>query len=450
MKLQGLSENLSARESAPTVKIAPPGARRHGWLLEIQDEGEVKRVPINGTLTIGSRKGANVIVDDETVSAVHAEARSLPDGVIFRDLDSTNGMWTGGGRVTEVWAGEGTTITIGQTTIVVRPTTELEDEEVLEAALSTMAGSSLAMRRIAAVVRRLSKLSAPVLIAGPTGVGKELVARALHFEGPRRVAPFLAMNVAALPRELVESELFGHERGAFTGAVQRRAGAFTEAEGGTLFLDEIGELAIEAQPKLLRALDGYEVRRVGAAGGGLKPDTRIVAATHVPLLDHVVGGRFRRDLFHRLEVFVIDIPPLHARPGDILPIAKRVLAELEGDVGRRHLTPAAIALLTAHDWPGNVRELRNVLFRAADLAGGRRWLEAAPVERALRRSAARGLTLTHEQAKQWLVLHHGNISAAARAAAMPRTTFRKLLTGTTNAEDRTPDPMRNSRSDKDD
>jgi DNA-binding NtrC family response regulator len=422
-------ESLSGSESAPTVKIAPPGARRYGWLLEIQDEGEVKRVPINGTLLIGSGRAADVIVEDDTVSALHVEARSMPDGVILRDLQSTNGMWTGGGRVTEVWAGEGTTVTIGQTTIVVRPTSELDEEEVLEAPLPSMAGGSLLMRRVAALVRRLSRLSAPVLIAGPTGVGKELVARALHLEGPRKAAPFVAMNVAALPRELVETELFGHERGAFTGAVQARMGAFLEATGGTLFLDEIGELAIEAQPKLLRALDGYEVRRIGASGNGRKADTRVIAATHVPLSEHVINGRFRRDLFHRLEVFVVDVPPLRARPGDILPIARRILAQVESEVGHRRLTPAAIALLTAHDWPGNVRELRNVLLRAADMSGGRRWLEAAAIERALRRAAARALTLTREQAKEWLVANSGNVSAAARAAGVPRTTFRKLVSG---------------------
>src|SRR5262249_15882330 len=145
---------------------------------------------------------------------------------------------------------------------------------------------------------------APVLIAGETGVGKELVARALHVEGGRADGPFVAINVAALPRELVESELFGHERGAFTGAVAKRAGAFAEASGGTLFLDEIGELPTDAQPKLLRALDGYEVRRIGAPGSGQRSDARVVAATHVPLFEQVQLGRFRRDLYHRLEVFV--------------------------------------------------------------------------------------------------------------------------------------------------
>src|SRR6185436_14560652 len=174
---------------------------------------------------------------------------------------------------------------------------------------------------------------------------KELIARALHTEGPRSEAPFVALNVAALPRELVESELFGHERGAFTGAVTKRAGAFAEAETGTLFLDEIGELPIDAQPKLLRALDGYEVRRVGAPGSGRRANARVVVATHVALQDNVARGAFRRDLFHRLEVFVVEVPSLRDRPGDILPIARLLLGQMENEIGRRELTPAAIAQL---------------------------------------------------------------------------------------------------------
>jgi two-component system nitrogen regulation response regulator GlnG len=258
-------------------------------------------------------------------------------------------------------------------------------------------------------------------------VGKELVARALHSEGPRAAGPFVAMNVAALPRELVESELFGHERGAFTGAVSRRAGAFNEAESGTLFLDEIGELPVDAQPKLLRALDGYEVRRVGAAGSGARASARVIVATHQALADSVERGAFRRDLFHRLEVFVVDVPPLRARPGDILPIARMVLSRLESEIGRRDLTPAAVAQLAAHDWPGNVRELRNVLCRAADLARAARWLDAAVIDRALRKPKAQAVELTVETAKECLARHGGNVSAAARDAGLPRTTFRKLI-----------------------
>lgn len=287
----------------------------------------------------------------------------------------------------------------------------------------------MAMCRVATQVRRLAKLSAPVLIAGETGVGKELIARALHAEGNRQGKPFVALNVAALPRELVESELFGHERGAFTGAVTRRVGAFTEAEGGTLFLDEIGELPMDAQPKLLRALDGYEVRRIGASGSGRRADARVVAATHVPLLDEVRSGRFRRDLFHRLEVFVIDLPPLRARRGDVLPIARTLLAQMAEEIGERELTPAAVAQLTSHDWPGNVRELRNVLLRAADLSKYGRWIDTSAVVRAVRRSRppTMSLNITPENARDWLITHGGNVSAAARAAKIPRTTFRKLL-----------------------
>ncbi len=197
-----------------------------------------------------------------------------------------------------------------------------------------------------------------------------------------------------------------------------------------LFLDEIGELPIDAQPKLLRALDGYEVRRIGSAGSGRRSDARVVAATHVPLLEQVRSGRFRRDLYHRLEVFVIELPPLRTRPGDVLPIARLLLAQMAGEIGERDLTPAAVAHLAGHDWPGNVRELRNVLLRAAEVAKSGRWIDTSAVVRAVRRSqpsAAVTLNLTPANARDWLMTHGGNVSAAARAAKIPRTTFRKLL-----------------------
>jgi len=285
------------------------------------------------------------------------------------------------------------------------------------------------MRRVAREARRLAGLSEPVLVTGETGTGKELVARALHLEGSRRDGPFVAVNVAALPRELVESELFGHERGAFTGAVGRRPGAFAEADEGTLFLDEIGELPLEAQPKLLHALDGYEVRSVGGSGSGRAFRVRLVAATHVAIAQRVTEGLFRRDLYHRLEVFVLDVPPLRSRRGDIAPIASRILArERERDGGvRRTLTPSALARLTAHDWPGNVRELRNVLLRAAHAAGTSEAITANDVERGMRTRVSARRALTPGLARALLRDHEGNLSAAARAAGVPRTTFRKLV-----------------------
>jgi DNA-binding NtrC family response regulator len=409
-----------------TLEIATPEPTR-AWALEIQDDEEARRVVIAGRpVVVGSGRGVEVAVRDRTVSGRHCEI-VVSDGVVgVRDLGSTNGTYVGGARVKEAWGTEGTTITIGQTTLVCIARDDDDDDEVAEP-LPGVAGGSTVMRRIASQVRRLAKASAPVLVTGETGVGKELVARALHTEGPRREGPFVAINVAALPRELVESELFGHERGAFTGAVNRRVGAFVEAEEGTLFLDEIGELPLDAQPKLLRALDGYEVRRVGAPGSGRRATARVVAATHVALTDNVTRGGFRRDLYHRLEVFVVELPPLRARPGDVTPIARMILAQQEPELGHRELTPSAIALLASYEWPGNVRELRNVLSRAAHLARGR-WLDAAVMERALRRGLRKtAMQLTPELARELLKGHGGNVSAAARSAGIARTTFRKLV-----------------------
>jgi DNA-binding NtrC family response regulator len=397
------------------------------WALEVQDDEEVRRIPVGDrALVFGSGRTADVRLRDRTVSATHCEIIVAGDGVVVRDLGSKNGTYVGGARVKEAWGTEGTTIAVGQTTLVCVALDEEDDDELAEP-IPGVAGSSKAMRRVAAQVRRLAALSSPVLVAGETGVGKELVARALHTQGPRASEPFVAMNVAALPRELVESELFGHERGAFTGAVTRRVGAFTEAEGGTLFLDEIGELPLDAQPKLLRALDGYEVRRVGSAGSGRRANARVVVATHVALQEHVLRGSFRRDLFHRLEVFIVDVPPLRERPGDVLPIARLLLAQMENEIGRRELTPAAIAQLATHDWPGNVRELRNVLCRAADHARASRWLDASAVDRALRKPQKASVELSPEIARECLARHGGNISAAARTAGVARTTFRKAL-----------------------
>jgi len=238
----------------------------------------------------------------------------------------------------------------------------------------------------------------------------------------------VVINVSALPRELIESELFGHERGAFTGAVTRRSGAFDEAQGGTLFLDEIGELPLDAQPKLLRALDGYEVRRVGAAGSGRRADVRVIAATHVPLEERVMAKEFRRDLFHRLEVFVLNVPPLRDRRGDIAPICREILARLADELGSRSISPHAVARLASHDWPGNVRELRNVLYRACDRVPRDAVIDVADIDLALhpKRPERRPLMLTPELARALLREHKGNLSAAARAAGTARTTFRSL------------------------
>ncbi len=412
-----------------TVKIQLVREPAQAWALDVQDDSGSRSVPISDRpLMVGSSRGVDLVMADPTVSGRHLELAVLGHGIAVRDCNSKNGTFIGTARVKEVWAESGTLITIGRSSIVCRAATH-EDQDVGAEPLRGVAGGSANMRHIAGQVRRFAKYSAPVLIMGESGTGKELIARALHSEGPRGGGPFIALNVTTLPRELVESELFGHERGAFTGAHQRRVGAFTEAKDGTLFLDEIGDLPLDAQPKLLRALDGYEFRRVGASASNRASEARVIAATNVALEHKVAEGRFRRDLFHRLEVFVVSIPPLRERRADIAPIARDLLARMQHDHGKRALTTAAIARLASHDWPGNVRELRNVLIRAADLAGDQEVLDVAEVERGLGRiDGARDRPALNAEVAQALMKQYGsNLSAAARAAQCPRTTFRKLL-----------------------
>jgi DNA-binding NtrC family response regulator len=414
--------------SSTTLEIPmlqAPGA----WQVELQDEAGARRFPLGRErLVVGTSSSADIVVRDATVSSKHCAIGVLGDGIAIEDIGSRNGTFVGSARVKEAWARAGTAVSIGHSTLVVLAADGRDVAVPPGEPLPGVAGKSIAMLQIADQVRRLARHALPVLVAGESGTGKELIARALHTEGPRRGRPFVALNVTALPRELVETELFGHERGAFTGAHARRLGAFAEAEGGTLFLDEVGDLPLEAQPKLLRALDGYEVRAVGSSGSGRRADVRVVAATHAPLEERVTRGEFRRDLFHRLECFVIHVPPLRERRGDVAPIARELLGHLASQVGARKLAPSAIARLAAHDWPGNVRELRNVLCRAADATPRGSTLDGAHIDAVMRRAApARGEPLTPAAARALLRRHRGNLSAAARAAGLPRTTFRKLM-----------------------
>ncbi|HUC71763.1 MAG TPA: sigma-54 dependent transcriptional regulator [Stellaceae bacterium] len=227
-----------------------------------------------------------------------------------------------------------------------------------------LVGSSEAMRAVQKAIGMLADSNATVLISGETGTGKELVARAIHDYGHRRRRPFVAVNCAAIPAELMESELFGHVRGAFTGAVYDRAGAFRDADKGTLFLDEIGDMSITTQAKLLRALQERVVTPVG--GKPVPVDVRVVAATHRDLRQRVREGGFREDLFYRLHVVPIHLPPLRERIADIVPLAEHFLARASG----RRLAADAAGVLVLHAWPGNVRELKNAMERAGALARG--------------------------------------------------------------------------------
>ena len=229
-------------------------------------------------------------------------------------------------------------------------------------------GRSPAMQDVYRIIARVVSNDLTVLVSGESGTGKELVARAIHDLGPRRRSPFIALNMAAIPRELIEAELFGHERGAFTGAQARSAGRFEQAAGGTLFLDEIGDMPMEAQTRLLRVLQSGEFTTVGGART-IRADVRIVAATNRELATLVTNGQFREDLFYRLNVVPVTLPALRARRQDIALLARHFLDRAAEDgLPRKQLDPDAIAVLEAHDWPGNVRELENMMRRVAVLA----------------------------------------------------------------------------------
>ncbi|VXC64414.1 nitrogen regulation protein NR(I) [Sphingomonas sp. 8AM] len=323
-------------------------------------------------------------------------------------------------------------------------------------------GRSPAMQDVYRVIARVVSNDLTVLVSGESGTGKELVARAIHDLGARRAAPFVPINMAAIPRELIEAELFGHERGAFTGAAQRNAGRFEQAAGGTLFLDEIGDMPIEAQTRLLRVLQSGEFTTVGGART-IRADVRIVAATNRDLQQAVASGQFREDLYYRLNVVPIALPPLRERRGDVAELARHFLdrAAAEG-LPRKTLEQDAVAVLEAHDWPGNVRELENLMRRLAALSrddrigaaelnatiGGGATAEAAPdpgIEAAVRamierlaRQEPRALDdgslyariigeVERPLIEAMLARHGGNQLRAARAIGLNRNTLRKRL-----------------------
>ncbi len=244
----------------------------------------------------------------------------------------------------------------------------LKEELRLEGSCGGIISRSPAMLEVFSLIRRVCDYRTTVLISGESGTGKELVARALHYEGARRGGPFVAINCAAIPETLLESELFGHARGAFTDAISDKAGLFEQADGGTLFLDEIGEMPLSLQVKLLRVLQDEEVRRLGG-GVTKRVDVRVVSATSRRLEDEVASGRFREDLFFRLNVFAISLPPLRERPEDIPLLAEHFLQRYcrRFVKGVESLSPGAMAAMSAYPWPGNVRELENVIERGVIL-----------------------------------------------------------------------------------
>jgi transcriptional regulator with PAS, ATPase and Fis domain len=317
------------------------------------------------TVRVGSGAGSHLLLTDPTVSRLHCQISPRADGVRVVDAGSTNGTIVNGVRVRDADLLAGATVRIGATTLRL----ELGGEPV-RMALSAhdrfgeLLGGSIEMRRLYAVLELVAPSDATLLIQGETGTGKELVAREVHAHSPRAAGPFVAVDCGAIAPHLIESEMFGHVRGAFSGAVSDRRGLIEEAAGGTLFLDEIGELPLNLQAKLLRALEAREVRRVGA-NVSRRVDVRLVAATNRPLARSVNDGSFREDLYYRLAVVEALLPPLRGRPEDIPVLVEHFYKRF---AGKGDAVPAELmAVLVRRSWPGNVRELRNFVERCVTL-----------------------------------------------------------------------------------
>jgi DNA-binding NtrC family response regulator len=364
-----------------------------------------------------------------------------------RDAGSTNGTWMGPHRITEVELAAGGEIVVGSTTLRL----DLDGQSSTAAvsvlnSFGELVGQSTEMRELFATLERVAPKSLAVLVQGETGTGKEEVARALHARSARAGQPFVVIDATALPHTLAESLLFGHEKGAFTGADQRRVGFFEAAHGGTVFIDEIGELAAPLQAKFLRVLERQEVVRVGGHAP-VKIDVRVIAATHRDLRHEIDAGRFREDLYYRIAQVRVMLPPLRDRLEDIPILCQKLLASLPGEREMPILIEqGAIDFLATQPWPGNVRELRNVLARAAAMAqegivrrpdvagegfgfrGTRQEREALDVSGAFAPAKERAIE-RFESAYLAALMKRcgGNLSLAAREADVARHHLRDLL-----------------------
>jgi transcriptional regulator with GAF, ATPase, and Fis domain len=395
-------------------------------VLDGSDRG-TRVVSQSDELSIGTADGNDLKLTDPAVSRHHCSFNADERGLLLVDLGSRNGTFVGDIEIRSAYVRSGARVRIGQSTLQVQ-ILDHDIEQPLASAdrLGPLRGASPAMRRLYPLIEQCAASNATVLIVGETGTGKELIAEAIHQSSPRKSEPFVVIDCSALSHDLAESELFGHERGAFTGADVQRIGAFESADGGTIFLDEIGELPLSLQPLLLRVLEARTIRRVGS--NEQRPvDVRVVAASHRDLRTLVNDKRFRPDLYYRLNVLRIPVPPLRERDGDVQLLATEFWAMFRPELAP---PPALLAHLAAQSWPGNVRELRNAVERAA-LIGWKP--EQAPATR------SEETALTYQQAKEraiwewergWverlITSHGGNLSRAARATKMGRSHLREL------------------------
>jgi DNA-binding NtrC family response regulator len=440
-----------SRETTLILKTEPVPRESRAWLMVEEPGQPVRTVAIgDAPLVVGSGKACDLVLADPHVSNRHAELFRTADGVVLRDLGSSNGTRVSNILVKEAVLSSGAEIKVGTTTLRFEMGGELgelgrlahepvRDDELVgvRPRFGGAVGSSLAMRKLFAMLGRLAPTNLTVTLTGETGTGKDVLAHAIHQVSARASQPFVVFDCAAAQPSLIESELFGHEKGAFTSAVSARPGVFERAHHGTLFIDEIGEMPLDLQPKLLRALDSRQVQRLG--GRGAEPfDVRIIAATNRNLAKMVEVGRFRQDLYFRLSTAILQVPPLREHLDDLSDLIAHFLAQ-EGKP--LSVNPAALAMLRGYRWPGNVRELKNVVHAAAALARGPELdvkdlvlfqptgtgVEPSPSSAPEPPSAASSGQSLREQEKaaiqQALQAHGGNRTRAARSLGIAISTL---------------------------
>jgi DNA-binding NtrC family response regulator len=429
----------------PVVDLSPkPEAVFRVTVLEGADAGASVVIDGAAEVLVGQSPVCGLKLTDPTVSRRHLALEVVGATLRARDLGSSNGTYAGDLQLVEAMLRGGESLLLGATRVRVdREALAKPSPQSTEIRFGEVFGVSREMRRLYPLLNRLAAIDVPVLVEGETGTGKELVARALHEHGKRAAGPFVVLDCTAISATLVESELFGHERGAFTGAASQRKGVFEQAHGGTLFIDEIGDLPLDMQPKLLRALERSEVRRVGGSQW-IQCDVRVVAATRRDVEELVEEQRFRDDLFHRLSVARVELPPLRRRRGDILALVDHFCKELDGDP--RSISGPLLSEWSRAAWPGNVRELHNAVTRelalgdlnrmseltgehvAANPAGGAEDFESI-LALDLPFVAARTRVVEAFQRRyleRVLAAHGGNAQRAAQASGIAPRYFRLL------------------------
>ncbi len=386
-------------------------------------------------LTVGSHPDCHVVIRDPGVSRQHCEIKFGATGVDILDLDSKNGCFLGSVAVRQATLPVGATVVVGGTRLTIRSTGNATTVAVSKAArFGAAIGASTVMRALFSRLEQAAATDETILLTGESGTGKELLARAVHERSPRRDGPFVVVDCSAIVPSLIASELFGHRRGAFTGAERDHEGAFEHAHGGTVFLDELGELPLELQPKLLRAIEMRSVQPVGSRHH-VPFNARIVAATHRDLQSLVSDGHFRQDLYYRLAVLEFEVPPLRQRKDDIPLLVERFLAAMTPPKRLNDFDPNVMAMLRAHSFPGNVRELRNVVARLAlfpdapdQALGGR--ASPTPALTELPWREARGAAIASFERRYLearLAEHLQNVSRTAESIGVTRQFLHRLL-----------------------